>query len=237
MEEFQQPFFNQSLLTLASAEGTAAQQRRPAGQGEVHVWSISLSQSKERMENLFATLSAQEKEKAARFRVDKARNQWIVGRGILRTILSRYIDMSPLEIEFEYGPQGKPSLVNQPSFHFNFSHSGERALCAVSNIGPVGVDIEKIRSIPGADAIAKRYFSPQEQAELDNAPATEKQRVFFQIWTRKEAILKWSGQGIAQMETTPAPASVAIHELTPAPHYAGCLATRKGPPVIRLWVY
>jgi len=192
--------------------------------GEVYAWVVSLSQSKERMDILFAALSAQEREKAARFRVDNVRNRWIAGRGALREILSRYIDKAPSDIEFQYGLQGKPEIVNQISLQFNISHSDDLAVCAVTRRVAVGVDVEKIRSVPGADQIAKRWFSSKEQTELDTAPVTEKERVFFKIWTRKESILKWSGEGIAQLGKTPAQSPVFIHEFIPASGYVGSLA-------------
>ena len=207
--------------------------------GEVHVWSISLEQPKHQLKALAATLSADEQGRAARLRFENIRERWIAGRGLLRQILGYYVGCDPSEVCFEYGPNGKPVFPGSDhALHFNFSHSGNLALCAISDEQAVGVDIEKICFIAEAAPIALRCFSREEQIEYDCATLEEKQRMFYRIWTRKEAVLKWNGRGIGNMEETLSQETAFtgfFQELVPAPGYIGCLAIEKRSKAVQLW--
>ena len=80
---------------------------------------------------------------------------------------------------------------------FNLSHSEDQALLAVSRTAPVGVDLEKTRTLSDADALAIRHFSARECAHLQTLPAgPERERAFFHCWTRKEAFVKCTGVGL-----------------------------------------
>ena len=84
-------------------------------------------------------------------------------------------------------PGGKPCLEG---CHFNLSHSGPWVALAVGE-SPVGVDVECCREGRNVEALAKRYFTPEEQTFVDGA-----QERFLEIWTAKEARLKWDGTGL-----------------------------------------
>lgn len=86
---------------------------------------------------------------------------------------------------------GKPFLPGFPDFHFSLSHSGDWAVCAVSEF-PVGVDIEQVREL--RKGVAERFFSPEECALL----AGLGEDAFFVFWTLKEAAVKASGEGLAR---------------------------------------
>lgn len=128
--------------------------------------------------------------RADRFVAEKHGQAYRAGRARLREILGGYLDQPPEALAFEYNAHGKPSLPDGPAF--NLSHSGGWAALAVTD-QPIGVDIEAIRPVEAA--VAKRFFTPVEQAAL--AAAGRWDLAFFQIWTRKEAFVKACGPGLS----------------------------------------
>jgi len=80
------------------------------GPGEIHVWSVRLDPPAEQVERLGRVLSSDEWERANRFRFDKHRRQYVVGRGALRTLLAAYVGGRPEAVRFRYGHRGKPFL-------------------------------------------------------------------------------------------------------------------------------
>lgn len=122
-----------------------------------------------------------------------------------------------------YGDNGKPYFENIPLF-FNISHSGEYVLCAVSS-REVGADIQKIQS---ADVmkLAKRFFSEPECCALERCESDrERQRLFFGLWSRKEAYGKLTGEGITaalglDMRNTDAKQDVEWMDVSPPAGYA-----------------
>ena len=128
-----------------------------------------------------------ERQRAGRFHFEKDRGEFIVGRALLRTLLGRYGHREPSQLEFHYGASGKPRLAGEdPSLRFNLSHSHGLALYAFSRGRELGIDVEQIRSNADAKKIAERFFSSQEVATLRALPAHEREKAFFDCWTRKE---------------------------------------------------
>lgn len=224
----------------------------------VHVWRAELDQPVRIREHLTAALSADELQRAERFYFDRDRQRFAVGRGILRAILASYLNREPSEIEFCYGSRGKPALAAgcaESRLCFNLSHSGGLALVAIALGSEVGIDLEQIREMPDAEAIAANFFSARENAALRALPAEQKLQAFFHGWTRKEAYLKAIGDGLAQpldsVEVSLAPGEPAkllsiagdraaasrwaIADLTPAPGFAGAIATEAGNFAIACW--
>lgn len=168
---------------------------------DVHVWRVSLDQPASRLQQLAQTLSADERTRAERFYFEKDRNHFIVGRGLLRTILGRYLDIEPGRLQFCYGARGKPALAETPGgsmLNFNLSHSQGLALYAVTCNREIGVDLECIRPMLEAEQIVLRFFSARENAVFRALPQSQKHEAFFHCWTRKEAYLKAIGLGLAQ---------------------------------------
>jgi 4'-phosphopantetheinyl transferase len=164
---------------------------------EVHVWLVHLAVDAHTVAELAASLPQAERERAYQFRNEAARTQFVVTRSALRSILSVYLDVSPLRIEFVHGPQGKPALANFPGLHFNVTHSADVALVAVTRIGEVGVDVERVRPFANDLGMAERYFSPGETTLLRSLIGPRRSEAFFHAWTRKEAYLKASGKGLS----------------------------------------
>ena len=127
------------------------------------------------------------------------------------TIMGGLLRQPPRSIRLRAGGQGKPELDPEApganpagarfALRFNVSHSSELALIAVCQGRELGVDIERVRAIKEADRIVASYFSPAEQAEFGTFTADAKALAFFRGWTRKEAILKGLGIGLAGLAT------------------------------------
>lgn len=136
---------------------------------EVHVWRVYLDRDMSYVQNLKQFLSEDEKARAKRFYFKRDRKNYIVARGLLRIILSRYMDKKPGQLRFCYNPYGKPSLVmpsGEEMLRFNVSHSCGLALYAITHGREVGIDLERIRPDFACEQIAGLFFSPRENAML-----------------------------------------------------------------------
>ena len=191
---------------------------RPAlGRRDVHVWRASLNPPPAIVERLRQFLSPDEQVRADRFHFEIDRQHFIVARGCLRTILSRYLEIAPAEIQFSYESHGKPQIESAMSqdqqLKFNLAHSGGLALYAFTSVGEIGVDLEHIRPEFTGDDIARRFFSATEVQCLDQLPPQARHQAFFNCWTRKEAFIKAKGVGLSlaldQFDVTLAPAEPA----------------------------
>lgn len=166
---------------------------------DVHVWRATLDQPAGRIQQLAQTLSADEHLRAERFYFDLDKARFIVGRGLLRTILSRYLGMAANQLQFCYNSQGKPDLVQMSGgdrLRFNLSHSQGLVLYAVSCDRSIGIDLEYIRPIADIEQIVKSFFSDYEKTVFEHLPSHQKQVAFFNCWTRKEALIKAVGDGL-----------------------------------------
>ncbi len=166
---------------------------------DVHVWSFKLDCSTPVLTDFRGILCEEERDRAARFRFDTHRHRFIKGRAVSRFILSHYLDIAPNKIEFKYGSHGKPGLADpQNDLTFNLSHSEDLAFLAITRTGPIGVDVESIRTLDDFDALVSRFFSSAENEVFEKLPLEQKPSAFFNLWTRKEAWLKATGLGISQ---------------------------------------
>ena len=144
------------------------------------------------------SLSTDERERA-RSMADAPARQFVAARRLLRKLLAAYLPCAPGRIEIAHGPHGKPFLTgtaSQAGIHFNLSHSAGIAAIAIGR-SCLGIDIESLRDLSNADALAARLFAPSELRALGQAPASEQRRMFFAYWTCKEACVKARGGGIA----------------------------------------
>ncbi|HWO89921.1 MAG TPA: 4'-phosphopantetheinyl transferase superfamily protein [Gemmatimonadales bacterium] len=173
----------------------------PLDRGAIHVWRVALDAYAGVPPRLDRTLSDDERDRAARFRSPDDRRRFIVGRGMLRLILSRYLAVPPEDLRFRYGEHGKPELDGQGSsndIRFNLAHSNGVAVYAVTRGQEVGVDVERVRSWGDLEAVAERFFTPSEWFALRGLPPRERDLAFFSCWTLKEAVLKAVGNGLTQ---------------------------------------
>jgi len=172
----------------------------PLAHDEIHVWHQSLARGPAEVATLRSLLSPDELQRADRFRFDKDRNQFIVSRGTLRTLLGWYLNLSPEELRFASSAYGRPGLAAETparTLDFNVSHSGELALLAFAHGRKIGIDVEKVRRDFATSEIAERFFSTAERAALRELPHEQRHEAFFRCWTRKEAFIKALGEGLS----------------------------------------
>ncbi|MEB3181047.1 MAG: 4'-phosphopantetheinyl transferase superfamily protein [Nostocaceae cyanobacterium] len=172
--------------------------------GMVHVFCATLDLSDELVHQLAQTLATDEQNRGNRFYFERDRKHFIACRGILRWLLSRYLEIEPNQVQFNYGRYGKPELAHTAGGQrlcFNLSHSHGLALYAIASQRSVGIDLEYIRPLRDAEQLAKRFFSPREFEAIASLPQEHKQARFFDIWTFKEAYLKATGEGLAGLGT------------------------------------
>lgn len=151
-------------------------------------------------EQLYSFLSSDEKQRADRLKVELKKKQFIVSRSALRKILSNSIDIPNDEVNFYYSEHGKPFIENKynnKAIEFNISHSDQCILIAISMKNQLGVDIEKINTEINYESLSKRFFSERENEYFRNIEPDKQLDTFYAIWTRKEAFIKATGQGIA----------------------------------------
>ena len=142
------------------------------------------------------TLAETERARANRFLFERDRLRFVAARTALRRLLAEYTHERPELLVFGTGRFGKPFLSNHPNLHFNVSHSGELMGVAISRRGPVGFDCERIESNSDLTSLCAHVCSPEEhKLILDEHSGLSRHR-FFQMWTRKEAILKNVGIGL-----------------------------------------
>lgn len=225
---------------------------------EVHVWRASLTVLEIAREELQCVLVKDEVARAEHFHFERDRNHWIAARGILRVLLSSYVNAAPGQLQFSSNAYGKPFLAFPALSHqlqFNVSHSQDLALYAFTLKGQVGIDVEYMRADLDYDDLAKVSFSPYEQVCLHSLPYELKQEAFFHCWTRKEAFIKVRGKGFsiptdkfdvsflpgeppALLQNCDDPQEItrwSLHELAPGTGYAGALAVERVGWILRCW--
>jgi len=227
----------------------------------IHIWYAKLDQPRPHIKELEQTLSINELMRAKRFRFERDRRRFTVGRGILRKLLGLYSDIEPGQLRFHYGPYGKPYLIFEgdgaKQVRFNLAHSHELAIYAFILDRRIGVDLEYVRDMPDIDQIAAAFFSATENTMLSELPKDQKQEAFFNCWTRKEAYIKAIGNGLShpldQFDVSMIPGEPArllkiagapkeasrwsLKALSPAPGYAAAIAVEGHDWKIQNWHY
>ena len=133
--------------------------------------------------------------------------------------------------ELARGEQGKPCFLAFPNYHFNLSHSGKFALCALDD-RPVGVDIEVIR--PHHPNLAKRICSAEELDWLEGE--RDKETALCKLWVCKEALVKYRGTGLTvplreicvPLADNAEREGVLFHSIA-APEWCACVCGHTGP--------
>ncbi len=166
--------------------------RRP----EMHcdLWTVDLEQLPVHADELQAALNAEEIAHLGRFSNPGARRAFLGSRGFLRRLAAGYLQADPATLRLAIGAHGKPSLADFPELHFNISHSQNRLVLLFAPC-QCGVDIESLGRQVDYQPIMKRFFGPGEIASWQ--AQSEPRQAFFRGWTRKEAYLKATGEGIS----------------------------------------
>jgi 4'-phosphopantetheinyl transferase len=185
---------------------------------DIHVWTLHLPNVE--ATTLEPLLSPDERERASRYRFDHLRQSFVVTRAALRCLLARYFGGDPAAIRFDYGAKGKPALAGG-GIEFSTTHSGDMAAFAIAKGCPVGIDLERIRPVSHMEEIARRFFYASEYTELMSQPPAGRDAAFFRCWTRKEACVKVTGEGLSGLLDVP---QCSVQDLSLAPGYAAALA-------------
>lgn len=142
------------------------------------------------IEDALSKVSEQRREQALKFAHESGRRLSLAVYLLLMEGLRNEYGITEPPV-FEYLEGGKPVIKGHHEIHFNFSHSGNVALCAIDS-QPVGADVETPRKI--TPSLIAYTMNDEEQAEIASAP--ESLSAFLALWTRKEALLKLTGEGI-----------------------------------------
>jgi 4'-phosphopantetheinyl transferase len=156
-------------------------------------------QAPEVQADFVALLPPQDVGRMRRLYAESGRRQFALTRALQRYVLSAYAaDVLPGQWQFQSTAEGRPNLAppfDRTGLHFNIAHTEGVVAMAVCKHPRVGVDVEKIDR--ASLAVADRYFSAAEAAELRALPSDAQPRRFMRLWTLKEAYLKAIGTGLA----------------------------------------
>lgn len=189
MSTAEQPFVAEAVLPIRLLETF----RLPVG--EILVWQVEVRPDYTPDVDI-TLLDEVERKRAASFKTAVLRAIFVVAHASLRRVLAARLGVNPKSLVFDVNEWGKPSLRHPCcGLEFNISHSANRILIAVSSAGPVGVDIEKILPEPPYE-VALIAFSQNEWVALERLPAQRRGKVFYDLWTRKEALVKAMGRGL-----------------------------------------
>jgi 4'-phosphopantetheinyl transferase len=190
---------------------------------EIQVWVGDLDVSDSRYAELSRNLSADERKRAEDLAPVPAR-RFVVGRGILRNLLSGFTGVPARSLRFTYGTNGKPSLADH-DISFNVSHSADLGLFAFAPDRAVGVDLENERPVRRLLDVAQRFLSEDELRSLAATPPAERDATFLRSWVVKEARLKAEGKGIWSASVNGELARNLTHKLfCPRPGYIAAVA-------------
>lgn len=167
--------------------------------GELHLWWMPLSATGVVVDQLSTLLSEAELARAARYRFDRHRTAYILGRATLRRLLQGYTGMAAAEIKFRIGPKGKPALDPDRGgngLSFNYSDAAGYALYGFVRGAEIGVDLENLDREVSFEGIARKKFSESEATAILSLPEEMRKAAFLACWTRKEGYGKAQGWGI-----------------------------------------
>lgn len=149
---------------------------------DIWIWALDDASEANRLKGL---LSPGEIAQSRSFHKPDDCIAFINRRGRMREILAARLDRNPAELQFQHGSGGKPALQSGPEF--NVTHSDQKALLAVSDTEPLGVDIEAVRPL---SSDLREMFTDTEWAYLNELPETKRPVALFRMWTCKEALSK-----------------------------------------------
>jgi 4'-phosphopantetheinyl transferase len=149
-------------------------------------------------EQCLSVLSKEEIIRADQYLLPLDKQRYIISRAILKHLLSRFSGVNEQEILLASGKNGKPFWSNPFEIRFNLSHAGDGLVIGLSLEKEVGIDMERLDRIPNIPALETFLFTPSELELFHNLDPSLKQETFITAWTRKEAVLKASGEGLTK---------------------------------------
>ena len=173
------------------------------GGDDVHIWVSSFRFTKLTISRLKEILSGDELQKAASFHFSKNAEEYIYGRGLLRLLLGRYLNVPPADLSFSHNENDKPSIcsTNHSNLKFNVSHSKDVIVIVITQNYEVGIDVEYENPDLDIDEIRRTLFPVRENEIINALAGNEKRLHFYKQWTRYEAYLKGLGVGFGSDNT------------------------------------
>jgi 4'-phosphopantetheinyl transferase len=170
---------------------------------QVHLWHLYVPGQDDPTgdEAIMALLTPEERERHGRFHFARDRRRYLMTRGLIRSLLSRYVpQVAPADWRFENNEYGRPRIANAlpqaQRIRFNISHSASLVVAALAVEREVGVDVEHTaRNAPLE--IAEHFFSAKEAQALQQLPAGLQPARFWDLWTLKESYIKARGMGLS----------------------------------------
>jgi len=191
------------------------------------VWLARLTDDSRILAHLLSLLSEDERLRLERFQVREDQHRFLIGRGLLRRFVGRYLNVPAKSVEFHHGPFGKPSVLaraGQPALPFNVSHSGQLVLLAFHERQAVGVDVEEMRQELDWREIARGMFPPPTYQHLLDSNPENGLMAFYQAWTRHEAGLKAVGRGLGERAEANPDSRLSAFDLQLPAGYQGAVA-------------
>jgi 4'-phosphopantetheinyl transferase len=208
----------------------------------VDLWSARVDEQ-ERIGELLGELDDDEQARASRFRFERDRARFVARRAFLRTVLAGHLGVPSATIRYRTSAGGRPELAPWRGIAFSTSHADGLAVVAVAREGLVGVDVERVRPIPGAAELARQFFTRSEHEYVASVPEAARSEAFLGLWTRKESYVKALGVGMsmpfdrfdvldpatrrASLELTPNGRPVALATLDNFAGYVGSVAASR----------
>ncbi len=169
-----------------------------SGANECHLWQLDLARFPVQPD----LLDAAEQVRWRGIAQPPAARRFCAARTALRQLLGHYLHCEPVAVAIRLGAQGKPELATAvPPVWFNLSHTADIAVLAFYTAGPVGIDVERPRSVSAVRRIAERVFAASELSDLQAADADP--QMFLRLWVRHEAQQKCLGLGLLQKMPEP----------------------------------
>lgn len=174
---------------------------RPLGEfGGAAVFHVDLRPDGRREAEASKSLDRDELARWHRYRHPRPQRQFVLCRAVLRHLLCERLGCANNDLRFVDLEHGKPGALvrNKPVREsFNVSHGGNHGLVAVAPRGRLGVDVEERHLRHDPDGHVRKVFAPHEQEALAAARGVDKTRMFFRLWTLKEALIKALGTGFS----------------------------------------
>ncbi|MEE3469331.1 MAG: 4'-phosphopantetheinyl transferase superfamily protein [Butyrivibrio hungatei] len=162
---------------------------------QVYVINALNELSDAEFECALSKIDPEQKDRIMRFHFIEDKKRALAGILLSKYAIAKVFGISLDEIRVEKNKYGKPHVVGKRGVHFNISHSGDYVVCAVAG-SPVGIDVQEI-SGQNLD-VADRFFSQEERDALAMCEGDAKRKLFYEIWSLKEAYIKCIGMGLSK---------------------------------------
>ena len=163
---------------------------------EVKIWHGQVTAEDRFYKAYWDVLDDAEKNQANKMHGVLLHKRYVEIHGRTRQLLAKTLKLAPEKITIRKAEHGKPYLADYPALAFNLSHSAEKMMVALAWNCRVGVDIEVIKQRINVAGLVNKCFGTEEITYWNQLPGCEKNQAFYRFWTRKEAFVKATGNGI-----------------------------------------